>query len=114
MFYNFIKVKEVWKDHNDHLWERIKSELGHIIPEDTQEELERVCNEPRKATRKYRVLVPVLDEEIPLGIILITDNVNQGYYRSHFNIDSKVSNMASHKDSICKLEYLYLNPIYER
>jgi len=42
----------VWKGHNDHLWERIKSELGHIIPYDIQEELERVCCDPKKATRK--------------------------------------------------------------
>ena len=48
---------------------------------------------------------------ILLGVVLLTESVNQGFYHSCFYFDAKVYDINAHKDSICMLELLNLNPI---
>ena len=50
--FNFIKVRKVWREHNDNIWERIKGELGRFIPDAVQEEFEKICTVPKKLTRR--------------------------------------------------------------
>jgi len=44
-----------------------------------QAKIDTVANTIRKNQIEKRVLIPVLDEDIPLGVILISDNVNVNY-----------------------------------
>jgi len=50
-----------------------------LIPEDIQEKVTKVSETIRKNQIEQRVLIPVLDEDIPLGVILISDAVNVNY-----------------------------------
>jgi len=77
-----------------------------LIPEDIQEKIEKVSNTIRKNQIEQRVLIPVLDEDIPLGVIIIADIVNVNYYRSHFNLDAQISLMNQHMGSMCRLEFM--------